>query len=93
MRQNPLALILPRFYTPGNIKEPKIIEEQGREKWQKQTGYSRRGVSENTFWRYKAVIGNKIHSKHDAAQKNEVHIGILVLNKFHKMGMPKSKAA
>lgn len=71
----------------------KIIEEQGREKWQKQTGYSRRGVSENTFWRYKAVIGNKIHSKHDAAQKNEVHIGILVLNKFHKMGMPKSKAA
>lgn len=79
---------------PGSRRNnQRVIEEQGRERWQKQTDYGRRGVSENTFWRYKAIIGNKINSRNDAAQKNEVHIGILILNKFHKMGMPKLKVA
>ena len=71
----------------------KVIEEQGRQRWQKQTDYGRRSHSEGTFSRYKRIIGGKLKSKNDNAQKNEVHIGIIVLNAFHKMGMPKSKAA
>lgn len=70
-----------------------IIEQQGRQKWQSKTNYGRRAKVENTFSRYKTIIGNKIKSQNLKAQKNEVHIAILMLNKMHKMGMPKAQKA
>ncbi len=68
-----------------------IIDQQGRQKWQSQTNYGIRSRVENTFSRFKTIIGNKLKSLNPKAQKNEAHIAILILNKMHKMGMPKSQ--
>jgi Transposase DDE domain len=67
------------------------IDQQGRQKWQSQTNYGIRSRVENTFSRFKTIVGNKLKSLNPKAQKNEVHIAILILNKMHNIGMPKSQ--
>ena len=45
---------------------------------------------EETFSRYKRIIGNKFKAQHFLGQQNEVKISLLILNKMKDLGMPKT---
>ena len=66
----------------------KRIAEIGKQSWQKESGYNARSKVENTFFRYKTMIGRKLKAKKFDTQMVETEIGCLLLNHFTKLGMP-----
>ena len=67
------------------------ILEQGRHYWQKETNYGRRARVENTMYRYKIIIGNKLKSRSIANQKIESKLAVNIINSMTNLGMPCSK--
>ena len=67
------------------------ILEKGRQKWQKHSAYGRRAKVENTMFRYKTIIGNKLKSRSFSNQKTESKVAIKILNTMIQLGMPCSK--
>ncbi|MFT4543293.1 MAG: hypothetical protein ACI841_003196 [Planctomycetota bacterium] len=55
-------------------------------------GFHRQGTVENAFFRYKSMLGDRLHARNRMAQETEVAIGCKVLNKTFALGQPKSKA-
>ncbi len=68
------------------------VEKLGRREWKKWSGYHRQGTAENVFFRYKTIIGGKLHARGLSAQKVEVAIGCKILNRLLDCGRPKSVA-
>ena len=66
------------------------IERMGRSKWRRQSGYYLQSHVENTFSRFKRIIGGRLRSKHDEAQKREALMGCAILNKMLEIGRPVS---
>jgi hypothetical protein len=67
------------------------LMEQGRKRWQKHTNYGRRAKAENTIYRYKSIIGNKLKSRTFLNQKTESKVAANILNIMTKLGMPDTK--
>ena len=66
------------FYRNRNILE---IQCYGKGAWQKKHKYGKRNRSENSIGRYKRILGNKLHSRDFARQRQEAMIGCSILNK------------
>jgi len=66
------------------------IERMGRSNWCRQSGYYLQSRVENTFCRFKRIIGGRLRSKHGEAQKREALIGCSILNKMLEIGRPVS---
>jgi transposase len=66
------------------------LEAKGRMAWQKAHGYGRRSLVETTMGRYKSIIGDRLHARHDDAQPVELAIGIKVLNRMTNLAKPVS---
>ena len=66
------------------------IERMGRSDWRHRSGYYFQSHVENTFYRFKRIIGGRLRSKHDEAQKREALIGCAVLNRMLEIGRPVS---
>ena len=47
---------------------------------------------ENSFFRYKSVLGGGLKARHGKAQRREVAIGCHILNRMTELGRPKSCA-
>ena len=47
---------------------------------------------ENSFFRYKSVLGGGLKARHGKAQRREVAIGCHILNRMAELGRPKSCA-
>ena len=47
---------------------------------------------ENSFFRYKSVLGGGLKARHGKAQRREVAIGCHILNRMAALGRPKSCA-
>jgi hypothetical protein len=67
-----------------------LIKSLGREAWQKETGYTKRSLVENTMYRYKKIIGGRMQNRKLTSQKIESKIGCMILNQMAKLGMPDS---
>lgn len=52
--------------------------------------YGNRLKVEETFSRYKRIIGNKFKAQHFLGQQNEAKLSLLILNKMKDIGMPKT---
>jgi len=52
--------------------------------------YGNRLKVEETFSRYKRIIGNKFKAQHFKGQQNEAKISLLILNIMKSIGMPKT---
>ena len=52
--------------------------------------YGNRLKVEETFSRYKRIIGNAFKAKHFEGQKNEAKLSLLILNIIKAIGMPKT---
>ena len=70
----------------------KRIAKVGRQRWKTETGYHRQGKVENTFFRYKSMIGDRLRSRDPDSQKTEVILGCNILNRMFEHGRPRSIA-
>jgi transposase len=66
------------------------IEKHGRIGWQRRSGYNRRSLVETAMYRYKAIIGRRLHARTLPSQRTEAKIGCNVLNRMTSFGMPES---
>ena len=57
---------------------------------QRSSGYNRRSLVETTMFRYKTVIGRRLHARILPNQRTEAKIGCNVLNRMTGLGMPAS---
>src|SRR5208337_3948293 len=64
------------------------IEEHGRMGWQRRSGYNRRSLVETAMYRYKTVVGRRLHARTLPNQRTEAKIGCNVLNRMTTLGMP-----
>jgi hypothetical protein len=58
--------------------------------WQRSSGYNRRSLVETAMFRYKTVIGRRLHAGTLSNQRTETKIGGNVLNRMTGLGMPVS---
>ena len=58
------------------------IRQVGRREWQKESGYRQQARVENSFFRYKSVLGGGLKARHGKAQRREVAIGCHILNRM-----------
>ncbi len=68
------------------------VAQVGRRRWKKESGYHQQGTVENAFFRYKSMLGDRLHARGLAAQKTEVAIGCKILNRLLGLGRPRSVA-
>ena len=66
------------------------IGKHGRIGWQRSSGYSRRSLVETAVYRYKTIIGRRLHARTLPNQRTEAKIGCNVLNRMTGLGMPVS---
>jgi transposase len=66
------------------------IEQHGRLGWQRRSGYGRRSLVETAMYRYKTIIGRRLHARTLLNQRIEAKIGCNVLNRMTSLGMPVS---
>ena len=103
-QQGPIRVIIPprkdavlseNACTSPTSRDKHIIsmKEDGRLKWQKETGYNRRSLAETAMFRYKVIIGGQLRSRNFENQKTEARIGVAILNKMTNLGMPVSVRA
>jgi IS5 family transposase len=63
-------------------------QEANRKGWKIQSGYHRRSISENAFFRWKTVLGEKMYARKFENQKTEAAIKVAILNKFIQIAAP-----
>jgi len=68
------------------------VKEIGRRQWKKESGYHRQARVENTFFRYKTIIGGRIRARHPKSQEAEALIACNILNQMAEIGRPTSCA-
>ena len=67
-----------------------LITKHGRMGWQRRSGYNRRSLIETGMFRYKNIIGRRLHARILPNQRTEAKIGCNVLNMMTALGMPAS---
>ncbi len=69
-----------------------IIDEGGTGQnlagWKVQSGYHRRSISENAFFRWKTILGEKMYARKFENQVTEAAIKAAVLNRFIQIAKP-----
>jgi transposase len=65
-----------------------IIAKHGRINWQRRSGYNRRSLAETGVYRYKTIIGRRLHARTLPNQRTEAKIGCNVLNRMTGLGLP-----
>jgi Transposase DDE domain len=68
-------------------------QEANRKGWKIQSGYHRRSKSENAFFRWKTILGEKMYAREFVNQETEAAVKSAVLNKFIQIASPKSVKA
>jgi transposase len=64
------------------------LEKHGRIGWQRRSGYNRRSLVETAVYRYKTIVGRRLHARTLSNQRTEAKIGCNVLNRMTALGMP-----
>jgi hypothetical protein len=68
------------------------VKEIGRRQWKKESGYHRQARVENTFFRKKTIIGEKLRTRHPNSQEAEVLMACNIINRRMGLGRPESFA-
>ena len=68
------------------------VQALGRRRWKKVSGYHRQARVENTVFRYKSIIGDRLRARHSRAQETESAIACNILNRVTQLGRPASFA-
>ena len=68
------------------------IGEVGRRQWKKESGYHRQARVENTFFRYKHILGGALRARNSGGQEVEARLSCKILNRMAEQAMPESYA-
>ncbi|HIF92928.1 MAG TPA: IS5/IS1182 family transposase, partial [Myxococcales bacterium] len=68
------------------------VKDIVRRQWKKESGYHQQARVENTFFRYKTIVGPRLRARHSKSQKAEAIIACNILNRMTGLGMPESFA-
>lgn len=80
------------YDTPGWEKYNSVVREVmhvGLKQWKNDTGYHRRSLVENTFFRLKTIFDDKSHYRTISNQKTEQMIRAKIINRFNELGLPR----
>ncbi len=79
---------------PSSARDSTImrVQEIGRRQWKKESGYHLQARVENTFFRYKTIIGPRFRARHSESQTAEAMIACNILNTMIELGAPESFA-
>ena len=69
------------------------IGADGRPRWQKESGYTRRSLIEAAASRYKRIIGRRLRGRTPSSQRTKARIACAVLNVMTRLSMPDSSRA
>ena len=64
------------------------IKGVGRRRWKKESGYHQQSRVENTFFRYKTILGPRLRARHPESQQAEAMIACNILNRMIAIGRP-----
>ena len=76
--------------SPARDRTITLVKTLGRRQWKKVSGYYRQDRVENTFFRYKSIIGDGLRARSPAGQASEVVLGCEILNRMTALGRPAS---
>ncbi|MBW2396838.1 MAG: IS5 family transposase [Deltaproteobacteria bacterium] len=68
------------------------VNEIGRRQWKNESGYHHQARVENTFFRYKTIVGPGLRARHPKAQEAEALVACNILNRMIALVRPKSFA-
>jgi transposase len=68
------------------------VKEIGRRRWKKESGYHHQARVENSFFRFKMIIGPRLRACHPKSQEAEAIIACNILNRLITLGTPESFA-
>ena len=68
------------------------IKDIGRRQWKKEFGYHQQARVENTFFRYKSIIGDRLRARHPESQVVEALMACNILNRMTDLGISESFA-
>ena len=83
-----VAAVPSRTTTTQRDRHLAAIAEHGRIAWQRSSGYSRRSLVETAMYRYKTIIGGRLHARILPSQGTEAKIACNALNRMTCLGMP-----
>jgi proline racemase len=66
------------------------VKGMGSRRWKKTSGYHRQARVENTFFRYKSIIGDGLRARSPAGQGTEAALACNPLNQMTERGRPVS---
>ena len=78
----------------SNVRDCTImkVKEIGRRLWKKESGYHRQARVENTFFRYKTIIGHELRARNPKSREAEALMACKILNRMIGLGRPESLA-
>ena len=76
--------------SPARDRTITLVKTLGRHRWKKASGYHRQSRVENTFFRYKSIIGDGLRARSPAGQGSEAVLGCEILNRMTALGRPAS---
>jgi len=65
-------------------------DRYGKRSWIKKSKYNQRNRVENTFFRYKKILGSSLKARTLQGQRVEMQMGCKLLNIMTSLGMPQS---
>ena len=68
------------------------VKEIGRRRWKQESQHHRQSRVENVFFRYKAIIGDRLRARHPKSQATEALIACNILNRMIALGRSESFA-
>ena len=72
-------------------KHVQKILDDGVHKWRRESGYYQQSKVENTFYRYKTILGKKLRVRTEESREVETILGCKILNRFLELGHCESK--
>ena len=78
--------------SPERDRAIRRIRKVGRRRWKTESGYHRQGRVENSFFRFKSIVGGRLRARQEDAQATEALIACNVLNRMLELGRPRSVA-
>lgn len=87
-----------RIWKHGNTKGERqardenlrYVRRHGKAKWKRDSGYHRRSLAETAVFRYKKIFGDKLQSRKQENQFQEMIVKAALLNRVTHLGMPES---
>lgn len=85
-----------KIWKHGNSRSEPLIRDEnlrhirrcGRAKWKRQSGYHRRSIAETAMSRFKTIFTDKLQSRKQENQFQEMHLKSALLNQMTQMGKP-----